>query len=96
MPNFVKSPKFIISSIVALWVIYVIYANFQVDMVKFYLLPFGILTLQLKLSAIVIGSALFGAAVLFAIQYFWRRGSSNPSVPSSATVAVPPSNKTIA
>jgi hypothetical protein len=96
MPSFVKSPKFIISTLVVLWVLYIIYANFQVDTVKFYLLPFGVLTLQLKLSAIVIGSALFGAAALFAIQYFWRRGSSNPSVSSSATVSVAPSSKTTA
>ena len=96
MPDFVKTPKFIISTIVVLWVLYIIYANFQVDTVKFYLLPFGILTLQLKLSAIVIGSALFGAGALFAIQYFWRRGSSKPTLSSNATVSVPPSSKTIA
>jgi hypothetical protein len=96
MPGFVKTPRFIISAIVLLWVIYVVYANFQVDMVKFYLLPFGILSLQLKLSAIVIGAAIFGALVTIAVQYMWRRGSSNPTASSSATVSVPPSSKTTA
>ncbi len=96
MPDFIKTPRFIISAIVLLWVIYIVYANFQVDMVKFYLLPFGVLTLQLKLSAIVIGAAIFGALVIVAIQFMWRRGSSNPSTSSSATVSVPPSSKTTA
>lgn len=96
MPGFIKTPKFIISAIVVLWVIYIVYANFQVDMVKFYLLPFGFLTLQLKLSAIVIGAAIFGALATLAIQFVWRRGSSNPTASSSATVSVPPSSKTTA
>ena len=43
MPAFVKNPKFIIGTIVVLWVAYVIYANFQIEMVTFYLLPFDIL-----------------------------------------------------
>ena len=45
MPAFAKNPKFIIGSIVILWVLYVLYANFQIDMVTFYLLPFNILKL---------------------------------------------------
>src|SRR5208283_386610 len=61
MPAFVKSPKFIIGTIVVLWVAYVIYANFQIEMVTFYLLPFNILKLQLRLSAVIIGAAIFGA-----------------------------------
>ena len=43
MPAFAKNPKFIIGTIVVLWVAYVIYANFQIEMVTFYLLPFNIL-----------------------------------------------------
>ena len=90
MPTFVKSPKFIVSALVVLWVAYVLYANYQLEAVTFYLLPFKILVFQLKLSAVVIGAAIFGALVTLAIQWLWRRRSKNassaPSV-SSRTVA---------
>jgi hypothetical protein len=96
MPAFVKSPKFIIGTIVVLWVLYVIYANFQVDMVTFYLLPFNILKLQLKLSAVIIGAAIFGAVATIVIHWLWVRPSNSstavtapisPSAPKSNTVA---------
>jgi hypothetical protein len=95
MPAFAKNPKVIIGTLVVLWVAYVIYANFQVDMVTFYLLPFGILKLQLKLSAVIIGAALFGAVATLVIQWLWRRPSNSSSsattspspTPRSSTVA---------
>jgi hypothetical protein len=73
MPAFFKSPKFIISAIVVLWVVYIIYANFQLDPVQFYLLPFKILVFQFRVSAVAIGSAIFGAAATLIIQYMWNR-----------------------
>jgi len=93
MPAFLKNPKVIIGTLVVLWVGYVIYANFQLDMVSFYLLPFNILKLQLKLSAIIIGAAIFGAAATLVIQWLWRRPSNtsspaaSPTAPRSSTVA---------
>ncbi|MGH7924517.1 MAG: hypothetical protein ACREQH_08005 [Candidatus Binatus sp.] len=94
MPAFAKSPKFIIGTIVVLWVAYVIYANFQLEMVTFYLLPFNILKLQLRLSAVIIGAAIFGALATIVIQWLWRRPSNSsssatasPSSPKSSTVA---------
>jgi hypothetical protein len=96
MPAFAKNPKFIIGTIVTLWVVYVIYANFQIEMVTFYLLPFNILKLQLRLSAVIIGAALFGALATLIIHWMWRRPSnsssaatapSSPSGPRSSTVA---------
>ena len=102
MPAFVKNPKFIIGTIVVLWVAYVIYANFQIDMVTFYLLPFNILKLQLRLSAVIIGAAIFGAVATIVIHWLWVRPSTSstsvtapiqplpppsPSTPRSSTVA---------
>jgi len=87
MPAFVKNPKFIIGTIVVVWVAYVIYANFQIDMVTFYLLPFNILKLQLRLSAVIIGAAIFGAVATIVIHWLWVR-PSNSSV--SATAPMPP------
>lgn len=87
MPAFLKSPKFIIGAIIVLWVAYIIYANFQLAPVKFYLLPFEILVFQLRVSVVIIGSAIFGAAVTLIVQFLWKRRSSskNASSPSSAS-----------
>ena len=87
MPAFLKNPKFIIGTIVALWVAYVIYANFQIDMVTFYLLPFNILKLQLRLSAVIIGAAIFGAVATVVLHWLWVRPSNSSS---SATAPIPP------
>ncbi len=95
MPAFVKSPKFIIGTIVVLWVAYVIYANFQPKTVDFYLLPFGVIV-QFKLSTVIIGAAIFGAVATIVIHWLWRRppnssssatAPTSPSGPRSSTVA---------
>jgi hypothetical protein len=96
MPAFAKNPKFIIGTIVVLWVAFVIYANFQMEMVTFYLLPFNILKLQVRLSAVIIGAAIFGAVATIVIQWLWR----SPSKSSSAATAPPsppaPKSSTVA
>ena len=95
MPAFAKNPKFIIGTLVVLWVAYVIYANFQPKMVDFYLLPFGVV-LQFKLSTVIIGAAIFGAVATIVIHWLWVRPSNSsasattptsPSAPKSSTVA---------
>ena len=90
MPSFLKNPKFIVGAIVVLWVAYVIYNNLEKS-VDFYLLPFNVLTLQLRVSAVVIGSAIFGAIVTLVIQFLWKRRSKNAS-----PVAPASSNNTVA
>jgi hypothetical protein len=90
MPAFVKTPKFIIGTLVVLWVIYVVYANFQPRTVDFYLLPY-FLTLQVRLSAVIIGSGVFGVGATVVVQYFWRRRSSK-----NASSAAPTSSSTVA
>ena len=95
MPAFAKNPKFIIGTIVVLWVAYVIYANFQIDMVTFYLLPFNILTLKLRLSAVIIGAALFGSIATIVIHWLWRR-PSNSSSAATAPASSAPRSSTVA
>ena len=90
MPAFVKNPKFIIGTIVVLWVAYVIYANFQIEMVTFYLLPFNILKLQLRLSAVIIGAAIFGAVATVVIHWLWVRPSNSSSPGTAAMPPMPP------
>jgi hypothetical protein len=82
MPAFAKNPKFIIGTIVVLWVAYVIYANFHPTPVDFYLLPFGVIV-QFKLSTVIIGSAIFGAVATIVIQWLWRRPSNSSSAPTA-------------
>ena len=76
MPSFLKNPKFIVGAIVVLWVVYVVSNNLEKS-VNFRLLPFNILTLQLRVSAVVVGSALFGALATIVIQFLWKRRSKN-------------------
>ena len=90
MPAFAKNPKFIIGTLVILWVAYIIYANFQIEMVTFYLLPFNILKLQLRLSAVIIGAAIFGSIATLVIHWLWVRPSNSAS--SVVTAPIPPSN----
>jgi hypothetical protein len=90
MPAFAKNPKVIIGTLVVLWVAYIIYANFQIEMVTFYLLPFNILKLQLRLSAVIIGAAIFGAVATIVIHYLWVRPSNTAS--ATVTAPIPPSN----
>lgn len=83
MPAFAKNPKFIIGTIVVLWVLYVIYANFQFDLIKFYVLPFGVF-IGVKLSTLIIGAMIFGSLATLIIQWLWRR-------PAEVVTAAPPS-----
>jgi hypothetical protein len=82
MPAFAKNPKFIIGAIVVLWLVYVIYANFEPEPIPVYLLPFGALQLSFRISAVIIGAAVFGALVTMVIQLLWRRRSSKTASPS--------------
>jgi len=82
MPAFAKNPKFILGAIVVLWIIYVIYANFAPEPIPVYLLPFGALQLSFRLSAVIIGAAIFGSAATVVIQWLWRRRSSKNASPS--------------
>jgi hypothetical protein len=92
LPAFLKNPKYIAGAIIAVWVIYVISANFQLRLIEIRLLPF-IASIYLKVSTVIICSVIFGALLTLAIQYQLRRWkSSNPTAVSSTV----DSNKTVA
>ena len=84
MPSFLKNPKVIIGAIVVLWVVYVISNNLEKS-VDFRLLPFNVLNLQLRVSALVVASALFGVLATIVIQFLWKRRSKNAVSPTSVT-----------
>ena len=83
MPAFAKNPKFIIGTILVLWFSYVIYEGFQLEPIKVKLLPFAA-TIDFRVSAVIIGSAIFGSIVTIAIHWLWLRPSN-----SSTGVAAP-------
>jgi len=83
MPDFAKSPKFIASTIVLLWLVYILWANVQLDPVKFHLIPFAA-TLDVNVSALVVGSAIFGSIATLIIHWLWRRSSKKASESAAA------------
>ncbi len=78
MPAFVKTPKFIISTIFLVWLIAVVWDNHAEPPVNVWYGPF--LHSEVRLLWILVSSALFGAVVALVIQYMWtHRSSKNAS-----------------
>jgi hypothetical protein len=94
MVEFWKRPKFWIGLILILWITYIVYENFQLAPVDIRLIPF-LATLQLKVSAIMVASAVAGVVATLVVQFFWRRrgSSKNAAVSTAASVS---SSKTVA
>ena len=93
MPKFAKNPKVIIGAIIVLWVAYIIGSNFQLEPVSIHLIPFAA-TLDFKVSAVIIGAAIFGSVATLIIQWLWKRRSSKNGSTSAAASAA--SNRTVA
>ncbi len=78
MPAFVKTPKFIFSTIFLIWVISIVWENHTEPAVNVWYGPF--LHTQARLLWILVVSTIFGAAVALVIQYMWNhRASKNAS-----------------
>jgi heme/copper-type cytochrome/quinol oxidase subunit 2 len=91
--DFWKRPKFWGAFILVAWVLYVVYANFQLSPVEIHLLP-KLVSLQFRVSALIIMSAIFGAVATLWAQWLWRRRSSKNAAESTAAAAS--SSKTVA
>ena len=93
MFEFWKQPKFWAAAIIVLWLAYIIGANLE-QIVTIHLIPL-LVQPNLKVSTIVVFSAIVGVALTLLIQYYWRRfrasKNSAPSAPapgaSSSTIA---------
>jgi hypothetical protein len=92
MREFWKRPKFWIVAILILWLIYIIDSNFQLNPVEIRLVP-KLVILQLRVSAVIIASAIVGSAATLIIQYYWRNRRSN--IGSRSTVESPSSTRTV-
>jgi uncharacterized membrane protein (DUF106 family) len=82
MPAFVKTPRFIISTIFLIWLIAVIWDNHAEPAVNVWFGPF--LHYQIRLLWILVGSAIFGAVVALVIQYMWTHRASKNAISSVA------------
>lgn len=82
MPAFVKTPRFIISTIFLLWLISVIWENYNQPPVYVWYFPF--LALQVRLLWVLISTAIFGAALALVIQFLWNHRSSKHTSSSVA------------
>jgi hypothetical protein len=83
MFEFWKHPKFWLAAVLVLWLAYVIGSNLE-QVVTLHIIPW-LLQPILKVSTIVIVSAIFGALITLGIQFNWRRSSK--VVAQSATAA---------
>jgi len=78
MPAFVKTPKFIISTIFLIWLISVIWENHNQPPVYVFYAPF--FSIQARLIWVLVVAAIFGAALALIVQYMWtHRASKNAS-----------------
>jgi uncharacterized integral membrane protein len=78
MPAFVKTPRFIISTIFLIWLITTIWQNHNVEPVNIYYAPF--LRIQVPLIWVLVTTGLLGAVLALVVQYMWNhRASKNAS-----------------
>ena len=78
MPAFVKTPRFIISTIFLIWLIATIWQNHNEPPVYVFYAPF--LSIQVRLVWVLVSAALFGAIVTIVVQLMWtHRASKNAS-----------------
>jgi hypothetical protein len=93
MLQFWKQPKFWLAAVLVFWLAYVIGSNLE-QVVTIHIVPW-LLQPYLKVSTIVIASAIVGALLTLGIQFVWRRGRSSKNA-SQSTPAPDASSSTVA
>jgi hypothetical protein len=93
MLEFWRQPKFWLAAVLVLWLAYVIGSNLEQSM-TIHLVPW-LLQPVLKVSTIVISSAIVGALLTIGIQLIWRKGRSSKYA-SQSTPAPGASSSTVA
>jgi len=94
-PAFTKNPKVIISTIVVVWIAYILYWDYRhLTPIRIKLLPFKG-PYNVNVSSVMAVSAIFGIIATIVVQYFWRRGRRSKDGSVSATTAGS-SSKTVA
>jgi hypothetical protein len=92
MFQFWKSPKFWVSAIVILWLLYLIDGNLE-QPVEIYIIP-HFLHRTVRVAAVMAASAIVGSILTIVVQFAWRRrASKNASISAAAAAS---STKTVA
>jgi hypothetical protein len=74
MPAFVKTPRFIISTIFLLWLIPTMWLNHNVQSVNVYYAPF--FKIDVRAFWLITISATVGAVVALVVQFMWTHRAS--------------------
>ena len=82
MPAFVKTPRFIFSTIFLIWLITTIWQNHNVDPVNIYYAPF--LRIQVPMISVLLTTAAIGALIALVSVYMWTHRASKKAVSSVA------------
>jgi uncharacterized integral membrane protein len=92
MPKFWTWPRFWIGLILVAWIVYLLAGNLE-QSVTLFIVPLWVHPTA-RLSAIILGSAIFGCLLTLLVQFAWRRRASkyaavsaNAPVSSSNTAA---------
>ena len=85
MFEFWKQPKFWLAAVLVLWLAYVIGSNLE-QVVTIHIVPW-LLQPYLKVSTIVIASAIVGVILTLGIQFMWRRGGSSKKAAQSSAAS---------
>lgn len=93
MFEFWRQPKFWLAAVLVLWLAYIIGSNLE-QIVTIHIIPW-LLQPTLKVSTIVIASAIVGALLTIGTQFMWRRGRSSKNA-SQSTPAPAASSSTVA
>jgi hypothetical protein len=93
MFEFWRQPKFWAAVVLVLWLSYIIGSNLE-QVVTIHVVPW-LLNPYLKVSTIVVASAIVGALLTLGIQFMWRRGRSSKNA-SQSTPAPGTSSSTVA
>jgi hypothetical protein len=92
MFEFWKQPKFWLAAILVLWLAYIIGSNLE-QVITIHVVPW-LLQPTLKVSTVVISSAVVGALLTLGIQFMWRRGRASKNA-SQSTPAPGASSSTV-
>ena len=85
MFEFWKQPKFWLAAVLVLWLSYIIGSNLE-QVVTIHIVPW-LLQPYLKVSTIVIASAIVGVILTLGIQFIWRKGGSSKKAAQSSAAS---------
>lgn len=94
MPRFWTWPRFWIGIILILWLIYLLSGNLN-ESVTLFIVPIFVHPV-VRLSGVILGSAILGCVITLLLQFSWRRRASKYAAASRAAPPPQSSSNTVA